>query len=392
MASKRTNIKDAIANSTIATKSKELLAKVPVNKMAEFYKTNKQDIWLTIVAITIIVVYFTVFYNRVDRYLFKMDTYDLQLGSLQENTEVIKGDFRLCDFYVASSYKSYLPCTNYYDYADCRAIKKVLECGARYIDLDVFNKDFNPCTEPVICNGDEVGNWQYTTRIPFREAMLTIAKTAFSGKWVRNPTDPLFINLNFKTWGNTDTIDKCAAIIKEIFISKLLPLDYGFQGRFSSTNIATTPITQLFDKVIICSTGEIIDTDMDEITNIHPESNANLRDITYEQVRDSYDANEITEYSRKNVTRVVPDFKGRTKQNYNFYTPFYLGCQFNCMNYTQPDEHMINYIEKFKNYSYVLKPIKLRYKPITIEQPKEQNKNVSFAPKTETTPFYSITY
>lgn len=392
MATKRTDIRDAIANSKIATKSKELLAKVPINKMAEFYKAHKQDIWISIIAITVVVVYFTVFYNRVDRFLSKMDNYDLAIGGLQENTEVIKGDFRLCDFYIASSYKSYLPCTNYYDYADCRAIKKVLECGARYLDLDVFNKDFNPCTEPVICNGDEIGNWHYTTSIPFREAMLTIAKTAFSGKWVRNPTDPLFINLNFKTWGNTDTVDKCATIIKEIFQTKLLPLDYGFQGRFSSTNLSTALITQLFDKVIICATGEILDTDMDEITNIHPQSNSNLRDITYEQVRDSYDANEITEYSRKNITRVVPDFKGRTKQNYNFYTPFYLGCQFNCMNYTQPDEHMLNYIEKFKNYSYVLKPIKLRYKPITIEQPLQQNKNVSFAPKTETTPFYSITY
>ena len=114
----------------------------------------------------------------------------------------MQGDFRLCDFYVASSYKSYLPCTNYYDYACLSSIEKVLlQSGARYIDLDVFNKSFNPCTEPIVCNGDEIGNWQYTTSIHFTDVCELISKVAFSSQ-VKNPTDPLFININFKTWGN----------------------------------------------------------------------------------------------------------------------------------------------------------------------------------------------
>ena len=47
---------------------------------------------------------------------------------LQYNHKVMNSDFKLCDFYIASSYKSYLPCTNYYDY--------VVE---GYVDIQYFN-------------------------------------------------------------------------------------------------------------------------------------------------------------------------------------------------------------------------------------------------------------
>ena len=303
----------------------------------------------------------------------------------------MKNDFRLCDFYVASSYKSYLPCTNYYDYSSCEVIKKLLFYGARYIDLDVFNKSFHPCTSPVVCNGKEVGNWHYTTRLEFDEVCKTIALTAFS-TYVKNPTDPLFININFNTWGNKATINKCAESIRKSFQSRLLSRQYSYQGKYTSTNIATAPIKELLNKVIIISNGNITNTDMDEITNIHTDVLGNFRTLTYDQVKDTFDANEIKEYNKRNLTRVVPDFDSRKKDNYNYFTPYVLGCQFICMNYTEPTDFMLSYIKRFGNCSFRLKPYKLRYRPTYIDPPLKQSKLVSFAPKKKTTPFYSITY
>jgi len=380
-----------IANSKIANKTKELLSKIPTDRIVEYIKLHKRKV-ISITIISIIVIfYFVVIYNRVERYLSKMDVYQINIQPIQYDKAIMTGDYRLCDFYVASSYKSYLPCTNYYDYASVEAIKRVLAKGARYIDLDVFNNDFEPCTTPVVCAGKEVGNWHYTTSITFYEAIEAIAKYGF-GNNVTNPTDPLFININFKTWGNSLTVNKCAAIIKDLLSAKLLSNEYSYQGRFASINLCTVPIVKLLEKIIIITSGDISNTDMDELCNLNTTIGGNFRELTYEQVRDTYDANEITEFSRRNITRVIGTFKNRDKENYNFFTPYYLGCQFMCMNYTNPDDIMMAYIKRFSKSSLILKPLKLRYKPNLIAPPLAQTKIVSFATKQVVTPLYSISY
>lgn len=361
-------------------------------KLLLFLQKHKKKAIIITSLLTILIIYFVVFYNRINRYLGRMRIYNMQINPLQYNQTVMNGNYKLCDFYISASYKSYLPCTNYYDYASTQSIQKLLQTGVRYIDLDIFNKDFSSCSEPIICAGDEVGNWKYTTSITLDMACETIAKSAFSSNVVSNPGDPLFINLNFKTWYNTSTISKCAGVIKRHFQHKLLSKKFGYQGRYTSKNLATTPIKELIGKVIIITSGKIIDTDMDEICNLNSDTASNLRNLTNVQVKDSYDPNELKEYNKRNLTRVIPAFNGRKKDNFNFYTAYYLGCQFICMNFTEPTDFMLEYAKRFKKCSFILKPYKLRYRPILIKAPLKQTKKVSFAPKKVTTPFYSITY
>ena len=362
-------------------------------KLFEFVRKYKTPVIVSVVIVVILSVYLFVFYKRVDRSLRRMKDYDLsKVTALQYNRKVMNGNFKLCDFYVASSYKSYLPCTNYYDYASCESIKQVIKAGARYIDLDIYNKDFATCTEPVVCEGEQVGNHHNTTTITFDDACKTISKYAFSGGFISNPGDPLFLNLNFKTWYNKDTIDKCAGIVRKYFQHRLLSSKYSYQGRYTNTNLATTPIKKLIGKIVIITSGDIKDTLMEELCNLHGDYNSNLRDLTHIQVKESYDPNELKEYNKRNLTRVTPYFTEREKENFNFYTPYYLGCQFICMNYTEPTDFMRAYVKKFGKCSLILKPYKLRYKPILIKAPLKQSKKVSFAPKKVTTPFYSITY
>lgn len=389
----KNTVKNTVGNIAKNPTAKKLLNRMDRDreKLIAFMKNNFKIVIVVSIIICIIIFYFIAIFRRVPRYLGRMKVYKMNIQPLQYNKQVMNGDFRLCDFYVASSYKSYLPCTNYYDYACVDAIKSSLIYGARYIDLDVFNKNFNPCTEPVVCNGNEIGNWHYTTSISFDDVCQTISKVAFSST-VKNPTDPLFININFNTWGNNLTINKCADIIKKYFLHKLLSKDFAYQGKYTSTNLATTPIKDLLDKIIIISNGKIKGTDMDEITNLHSKSNSNFRDLSYLSVKESYDVNEIKEFNKRNLTRVIPNFEDRTKDNYNYFTSYAVGCQFICMNYTEPTHFMKSYTDKFSKCSFRLKPYKLRYRPIYIPPPLKQTKKVSFAPKKKTTPFYSITY
>ena len=387
------NLANSIKNNPTAQKYMSRLDESRA-KMLKFINENKQKVIIGTIVSIILLFYFIVIFRRIDRYLSRMDRVfggisDVQ--PLQYNRKVMAGNFKLCDFWVACSYKSYLPCTNYYDYSSSESIKKAIIYGARYIDLDIMNKGFATCTEPVVCQGDEVGNWHYTTRTPFSECIDVIVRYAFSGK-IKNGTDPFFLNLNFKTWYNKTTIDKCAEIIKGALSNKFLGQDYSYQGKYSGKNLATTEIKELLGKLIIVSPNKLEGTAMDEIVNLNPYAGSNTRVLTYDKVKESYDPKELAEYNKKNLTFVYPNFKDRKKENFNFYTPYYLGCQFICMNYTEPDDWMKQYITNFAGCSLILKPYKLRYHPKTIKQPLEQTKKVSFAPRKVSTPYYSITY
>ena len=137
-----------MANSETGKKVLDRLAR-DRKKAIEFIENNKLALIIGIFISALVIFYFVCIYNRVPAALKRMDNNYRQLievSPLQYNKKVMNGNFKLCDFYVASSYKSYLPCTNYYDYASIDAIKKCIVYGARYIDLDVMNKNFNECT------------------------------------------------------------------------------------------------------------------------------------------------------------------------------------------------------------------------------------------------------
>lgn len=321
----------------------------------------------------------------------------INIQPLSSCKKILKKNYKLCDFYIASSYKSYLPCTNYYDYADLKSIEKCLEYGARYIDLDIFNKNFKECTEPVVCNGKEIGNWHFTNALSFDDCCSLISSVAFSNK-VSGRNDPLFINLNLYTNGNIGTINKIAEKIIKHLGHKLLDSKYSYQGYSPNpknyTNIMTTPIKNLINKVIIVCDNhkEFKGTDLDELVNICSNNIGNFRNMKYIDVKESYDPAELREFNKKNMTRVIPPINKRDKENINYNIPWYLGCQFICMNYNLADSYMHSYMRRFKECSFILKPYKLRYKPIFIEPPKKQIVEVSFAPEKVSTPFYSITY
>jgi hypothetical protein len=373
-------------------------------RLMKFLSTYGIYIILSTALICGIIIYFKYFYCRVERYLKKMNAFDEILKiqplssckSFQSNkNNNSKDDYVLCDYYIASSYKSYLPCTNYYDYGDIRSVEKVLRYGARYIDLDIYNKDFDLCTEPVISNGTEKGNWKWTTPILFEDCIKMISKVAFSSE-LANRNDPLFINLNLYTNGNKNTINKIYKSIVDHLGHKLLPRKYNFQGYSpnpeNSVDLITTPIKKLFDKVIIICDDHFKGTKLDEIVHLSAKSNGNFRNLNYLQVKESHEPNELKNFNKKHMTRIIPHFNNRTKENYNYATPWYLGCQFICMNYTHVDDIMTEYIRRFKKCSFVLKPYKLRYHAKYIPAPKKQLKQVSFAPEKVSTPFYSITY
>ena len=144
-------------------------ALVKLKPVQEFLVKYKGYILLLIVIIVCLIVYFKTFFRRVPRALSGVRDMakTVNPAPLMENTEIMNGGFRLCDFYIASSYKTYLPYCQYWDYSSTDAIKCALEAGARYVELDIFPNTFCLDSPPVVCNGEEVGLYNWTTKICF---------------------------------------------------------------------------------------------------------------------------------------------------------------------------------------------------------------------------------
>jgi len=354
----------------------------------QYLIANWKRIGSSIFVIIVLIIYFKYIFRRVPRALSSLVDYSkkMNLIPISANSVIMKGNFKLCDFYIASSYKSYLPKNQYWDYSSVDAIEKVIRAGARYVELDVFPSGFCLNSEPVVFNGDEVGLYNYTTRLYFEKCMKRISDWAFNAQ-LSNNTDPFFICININCDSNKRLLQKIAKIIHKNFDNRLLGPNYNWR----KSNLALTPIKELQSKIVIISNSNWEGSAMEEYVNFSPDMPF-LRTMGHKQIASHLDQNELTDFNRQNLTRVYPQFVEAESQNFNPSISWLNGSQFVCMNYQTIDNMMLLYFETFKTASIVLKPERLRYKPVSYSSPIKQNPVVSFAPIQKTTPLYSITY
>ena len=349
------------------------------------------------IAIFSILFYFFAIYNRVPRCLSRMDNLIKELKINQRGNfihpigsckKIMKYPYKLCDFYIASSAKSYLPCNQFYDYSSCDMIEKALRMGARYLELDIYNRTFCEDTIPVVCSGREVGNWHWTTELTFEECCNRIASTAFSST-LSNYTDPLFLALNFHIDGNVRTAKKVADIMSSTFNSRLLHIG---QYRFSyqRANIGLENIRTFMNKITIIS---------DQAWPTEPKLNemihctwkqAFIRNYTDLEINDLHEPEELQSYNKQHLTRVYPSCNKREMYNFNARPAWIYGCQFVSMFYNVPDSKLKVYLKKFNKSSFIVKPYQLRYKPTVIEKPPPQTNKVSPKPQAHAVPGFQF--
>ncbi len=157
--------------------------------------------------------------------------------------------FKLCDWYVCSSYKPYLPGNLTEDYCSLKSIELLLRSGVRYIELDIFVDDCNNLN-PVVTIGKEKGNWHYSlNNLELKECLNTIRNIGFSKSIITNSNDPLFLFLNLKVNKKVIVLDKVADILYEVFYDKLLDTSYSYYRQ----NISNVPIKNFMNKIVILS-------------------------------------------------------------------------------------------------------------------------------------------
>jgi hypothetical protein len=330
--------------------------------------------------------YFFAIYRRVPRCLGRLDkiSKDLQIHPIQSCPKIMEYSYKLCDFYIASSGKSFLPCNQYYDYSSIDMIEKALKMGARCIELDIYNKTFCDDTIPVVCSGKETGNWHWTTDLTFEECCIKISDSAFSAV-IPNYTDPLFLALNFHINGNVRTAKKIADIMSSTFGSRMLHIG-NYRFSYQRANIGLEPIQTFMNKITIIS-NESWPTEPKLNEMIHCTwKQAFIRSYTDLEINDLHEPEELQNYNKQHLTRVVSSCVKREMYNYNPRPAWIYGCQFVSMFYNVPDSKLKVYLKKFQKASFVVKPYQLRYKPTVFQKPAPQTNKVNPRAKSYTMP------
>jgi hypothetical protein len=158
-------------------------------------------------------------------------------------------DYFLKDYFIASSYKSYQPCGNTRDVYSYDQIKKVLDYGARFINLDVYHNglfELDDEAEPIVCNGDDTGPFIGDLSVPLKlNGCLNVIK---ENAWKKS-NYPLLLYLNLNTQNNLFVEKKIKdAIIKNLG-DRLVDKKYSYQNNVNP--IGNASIKELLNKVII---------------------------------------------------------------------------------------------------------------------------------------------
>ena len=292
-------------------------------------------------------------------------------------------NYRLADFYIASSSYSVFPGAEVYDYVSDTILPLAIKAGVRLIELDVYS-DVND--KPVVgLKNQKLGvDYAYNT-VSLEACCVSIANNAFNSISSPVSTDPFVLSLMFHT-EKTKTINAAAEILKTTCRGNMLDSTFSYQRK----NLAVEPVCNLQSKLIVVSGGAIKGTLMEELVNMSW-STSHLRRMTYTQASQPHDQDELIDYNRNNITMVVPDI-GEDLVNNNPQILFTFGCQWIMMNYGSIDTMMELYIGEFQENSVVLKPAALRpLKPKKYKKPTMPDPAVSFQPMKHTSPIYTAT-
>ena len=199
--------------------------KVPKSEVPKLDIVKKyKKIFIVIIILLFIVTigYFLSEYYNVNRTLNKLKIFPKYMEITSKLHTDKFSDLRLCDFYVASSYRSAL--TREQGYSSIKILREVLRSGARFLWFDIFNENLALDTEPVISHGYEKGNWCYTGNLTkFDDCCKLLLEVAFTSKLVNNYNDPLIIALNLNVTTTLNLVCDLRAHFQACFHAGLRP-------------------------------------------------------------------------------------------------------------------------------------------------------------------------
>jgi hypothetical protein len=300
---------------------------------------------------------------------------------------------KLRDYYIKSSYNSCSTGQFQNDWVNLCALENVIKQGCRCLDFEVYEVD----GKAVVATSNSTRFTEKGTynSLSIDSVIKTISEKAvtysMSSEYCPNPFDPLFLHFRIKT-NKIEVYDDIADALVKYLDSKLLSNEHSYENK--GKNLGSEPLSSLLGKVIIMvdkiESNHIRATKMEELVNIMGNS-AFLHSLSYNDIIHTPDMDEMIDYNKKNMTIGYPNLSYQAK-NYNSSIVMQYGVQMPAMCFQTKDSFLTAYNTLFEQtgYAFLLKPLKLRYVPVTVEEAPPIDPNLSYGYKEHKTNYYNF--
>ena len=295
----------------------------------------------------------------------------------------------LRDYYIKTAYNCCSAGTNKNDFVNVCALKKCISQGVRCLDFEIYSVDNVPVVAVSSQNAFDVK--ETYNSVSFANAMGIISEYAFSGSTCPNPGDPLLIHLRIMS-SNKPIYDIMANALLNTLSRRLMGKKFSYEN--NGQNLSQIPLRDIMGKVIIIvdkSNPLFSETLLNEYVNIASNS-VFMRALRFHDVKYTPDMQELIEFNKKNMTIVLPDLSISNKNPSSSLSLNY-GCQLAALSFQSYDSSLEYYNEMFDTAgsAFVLKPIELRYIPVTIPVPPPANPAYSYEKREVTADYYNFT-
>ena len=363
------------------------IMKQVMQNMDENFITIFIAIAIIVIAIMIVIYYF-IKKTYVSRTCKTMDnlysTMNTKISNAVTSTDP-DSQYSLRDYYIKTAYNCCSLGSFKNSFVSICMFKDLVRQGVRGFDFEVYSID----DQPVISTSTEDDNFyvkETYNYVPFSQVMEIITNAAYSP----NPRDPIIFHLRMMST-NIPMYENLAALFKR-YDNFFLGPDYSFENGLK--NIGEVKIAELQGKIVV-----IVDksnmTFMDckafyEYVNMTSNS-VFMRALRYYDVKNTPDMSELIQYNKKFMTIAMPD-KGATPQNPNPIICREMGCQMIAMVYQNFDNYLAAdsaFYDK-NGTAFELKPERLRYIPVYIDDPAPQNPEYSFGTRSVSADYYKF--
>ena len=318
----------------------------------------------------------------------------------------IRQQYKLCDYYISSSFMT--PCigNQHYDYVSNDMITEVIQSGARYIQIPICEYDVSNQALPVV--GTAVYGERLITSLNTLDIKLVLKNIRSNAFKINSKAInyPLIIHFILNTI-NAFTLSVLADNIKEILSDVIID-----SSQYQSFPIYFEKLCNLQGKIIIFATPEYIGTKLEPFivpTNklfdiyhfselgplnmpndtiyknpYHKKLSSKEQEKSNKKFKAKYPTidyiiknvdsigttilndkdilNNLTCFNKIGMTVVKPHYpEDVISTNYDSSESIFYGCQFTTMNFQVNDVNMQNYLNIFKDSSFRLKPDSLRF-------------------------------
>jgi hypothetical protein len=370
----------------------------PLNKIMDTVKNMNDDfiylmIWYIIIFILIFMIYWLYYILNLNK---KECNYMEKIySSLDGNIRGINSadpdcKYNLNDYYIKTAYNACSGGSLKNDFVNICNLKTILKQGVRGLDFQIFSIDDNPVVSTSTQNSIYIK--ETYNSVNFADVMNVIQNYGFSGSTAPNYTDPIIIHLRINS-NNQKMYSKLANILKSYY-SLMLGSKYSYEN--NGLNLGRLPLLTFMNKIILIvdksNNSFMQNPEFLEYVNMTSNS-VFMRAITYNNIINSPDVNELTTYNESNLSIVLPE------NNINPGNPSGLlcrtyGCQMVAMRY----QYIDNFLEENTlffdgvGYAFALKPANLRYKTVTIPDPTPQDPGLSYSTRNVSTDYYNFNF